>query len=193
MTAMQISTRERNILILAGLVAVVFVATRMFPAIRGIYDERNANIENVQLEIAREIRLIEDTIRWRERREAVDIRRAELETQIFSGNTIPLIEAAIQRDLTLYARESNMDVVSTRLAERLQTEGWLLISQEMSFRTDNAANTLSFLTALDESMPRLYVRDFSLSRTRNQYSGSITVVGFARSEGLVNTGQESSR
>lgn len=193
MTAMQISTRERNILILAGLVAIVFAATRLFPAIRDVYDARQESIESVRLDMARELRLIEDTVRWQERRESVDRRRAELEMQIFSGNTIPLIEAAIQRDLTLYARESDMGVASTRLAERLQTDGWLLISQEMSFRTNNASNTLSFLNALDKSTPRLYVRDFSLNRTRNQYNGSITVVGFARSEGLVDASQESTR
>ncbi|MDP7456265.1 MAG: hypothetical protein QGF62_06810 [Gammaproteobacteria bacterium] len=73
---------------------------------------------------------------------------------------------------------------STRLAERREKDGWLLISQEMSFRTTNAGNTVTFLQKLEESAPRLRVTDISVSRSRNQYSGSITVVGFARSEGL---------
>ena len=55
-----------------------------------------------------------------------------------------------------------------------------MISQEMSFRTLDDSNTVRFLRLLEESAPRLWVREFSLNRSRNQYSGSITVVGFAR-------------
>ena len=49
----------------------------------------------------------------------------------------------------------------------------------MSFRTDDAGNTITFLRLLENSEPRLRVMGFSLSRSRNQYNGSITVVGFA--------------
>ena len=68
---------------------------------------------------------------------------------------------------------------STRLADSLEADDWLMVSQEMSFRTDDAGNTITFLRLLEYSEPRLRVRDFSLSRSRNQYNGSITVVGFA--------------
>lgn len=183
--SMQISSREKNILMLAGLVATIFVATNIFPAIGNLYQDRKLDIESVELDISREIRLIEDTLRWRERRVEVDARRSGLEAELFSGATIPIVEANIQRALSLHARDSGITVSSTRLAERLETVGWLLISQEMSFRTNNAANTVSFLGKLENSMPRLRVTDFSVNRSRNQYSGSITVVGFVRSLGLV--------
>jgi len=183
---MQISSRERNILLMAGLVAVVFAITSIFPMISGVYSQRAENIENISLDIERELRLIEDTLRWRERRVEVDAKRAELEAETFSGDTIPIVEANIQRELSLHARNSGITVSSTRLAERLETDGWLLISQEMSFRTSSAGNTVDFLQKLEDSSPRLRVTDFSVNRSRNQYSGSITVVGFARSLGLVN-------
>ena len=64
---MEISSREKNILILAGLVALIFLATNLSPRIVGFYDERQNNVENIQLEIARELRLIEETDSWRER------------------------------------------------------------------------------------------------------------------------------
>ena len=69
---------------------------------------------------------------------------------------------------------------STRLAESVEANDWLMISQEMSFRTGDASYTVNFLRQLENSQPRLRVRDFSLNRSRNQYSGSITVVGFAQ-------------
>ena len=182
---MNISSRERNILLLAGIVTAIFVITSVFPLVQAFYQQRQENIESVQLDIERELRLIENTSRWRERRVEADAGRAELETEIFSGDTIPIVEANIQRELSQYARDSGITVSSTRLAERLQTEGWLLISQEMSFRTNSQGNSVDFLRKLETSVPRLRVTDFSFNRSRNQYSGSITVVGFARSQGLV--------
>ena len=181
---MDISSRERNIVLLAGLVAVIFAGNFLFPAIKSAYQQRQENIEDLLLDNAREIRLIEDSARWRERRLQVDAQQAAFDSQIFSGDTVPLIEAAIQRDLSQYARNTAISVNSTRLAERLQTGDWLLISQEMSFRTGDAANTIEFLQLLETSTPRLHVSDFSLSRSRQQYTGSITVVGFARNQGM---------
>lgn len=189
---MALSKRERNILIMAAVVGLMFLASSVLPAVRNVYRERAAAIENQELAIERERRLVEETVRWRDRRIESETMQAELETLIFSGNTIPVIEANIQRELTLYARDSGISVTSTRLAERLETEGWFLISQEMDFRTTDAANTINFLDKLDQSAPRLWLTGFSLDRTRNIYNGSITVVGFARSDGLqitANTGR----
>ena len=182
---MQISKRERNILYMASLVAVVFAATTIVPAIRAVYQERQESIEDVLLDIDREQRLIENTLTWRDRRVEVEQRTQELEQQIFTGDTIPLVEANISGDLSRYARGSGITVSTTRLAERLETDGWLMISQEMSFRTTDAGNTISFLERLENSSPRLFVSDFAINRSRNQFSGTITVVGFARSDGLV--------
>ncbi|MBL4821490.1 MAG: hypothetical protein JKY98_10965 [Gammaproteobacteria bacterium] len=181
---MQISKREKNVLLLAGFVAVVFVISSVFPAIRGIYQDRNEAIEDIHLNIERERRLFDDTITWRGRRTEVESTLEGLEAQVFSGETGPIIEANIQQALTQYARDSEISVTSTRLADRLEAQGWIMVSQEMSFRTVDAANTISFLRQLSNSVPRLWVTDFSIDRARNQYSGSITAVGFARSEGL---------
>jgi type II secretory pathway component PulM len=181
---MQVSSREKNILLLAVLVALAFVFFNVLPRVQAVYQSRQENIEGVELNIDREQRLVENTVLWQDRRVEVEAMLAEFEAQVFSGATIPIVEANIQRALSQYARDSGITVSSTRLAERIETEGWLLISQEMSFRTTNAGNTVTFLGRLEKSAPRLRVTDFSVSRSRNQYSGSITVVGFARSEGL---------
>jgi hypothetical protein len=177
---MEISSRERNILLLAAAVALMFMVTRVVPAVGNIYEAREADIEDVLLAIEREERLIENSLAWRERRIDAEVQQAQIETQIFSGDTIPLIEANIQRELSRHARDSGLSVNSTRLAESVEANDWLMISQEMSFRTADASNTVTFLRQLENSQPRLRVRDFNLNRSRNQYSGSITVVGFAQ-------------
>ncbi len=188
---MQFSKREKNLVYGALIVALAFAGTTVLPAVQSIYSDRERNIETVLLDIEREQRLLENSSTWRERRIEAELRAAQLEQQIFSGETIPLVEAELQSFLSRYARESSIIVGSTRLAERLETNEWLMISQEMSFRTDSANNTIGFLERLDDSIPRLYVKDFSINRTRSQYTGEITVVGFARAEGL--TSEEESQ
>lgn len=131
---MQISKREKNILILAALVALVFIMSRVLPAIGGVYQARSNTIEDMRLEIERERRLFDETINWRNRRTEVESIQDDLESQIFEGATIPVIEASIQRVLTQHARDNNITINSTRLAERLETDGWIMVQQEMSFR-----------------------------------------------------------
>jgi hypothetical protein len=182
---MQINKRERNILLLATVVAVTFLITSVVPALQGVYRQRGEAIDDINLQIERERRLFDESITWRNRRAEVENAATDLESRVFTGQTIPIVEANIQRDLTQYARDNRISVTSTRLAERLETEGWIMVRQEMAFRATDAANTITFLQSLEESTPRLWVTDFSLDRARNQLSGSITVVGFARSDGLM--------
>ena len=76
---------------MAAIVGITFVATTVFPVIRAEYQERQDTIEEVLLNIDREKRLIENTLTWRERRVEVEQQTQELEQQIFSGGTIPLV------------------------------------------------------------------------------------------------------
>ena len=189
---MQFSQREKNLVYAALGVTVIFAGTIVLPAGQTIYLDRENNIEQIFIDVERERNLFENSLSWRERRIGVEERATQLEQQIFAGDTIPLVEAELQTLFSRYARESSIIVGSTRLAERLETDDWLMISQEMSFRTDSANNTVGFLERLSSSFPRLFVKDFSINRTRSQYTGDIIVVGFARSEGLV-IGEESRR
>jgi len=130
---MQISKRERNILMLAAAVALLFAVTSGWPAIASVYAQRQGNIESVEIDIAREQRLIENTASWRERRVEVESQIAELNRQSFTGETIPIVEANIQRELSLQARDSGITVSSTRLADRLVTDIGCLFGRRCRF------------------------------------------------------------
>lgn len=175
-----LSQRERVILGLALLVALVFVATRGVPLAHEVYAARADSIEGVALDIERERRLEDSAATWIERRRETETALALAEAGLFNGTTAAIVEANIQRALTQHAAASGITVNSTRLAERREAGQWTLVSQEMSFRTDDAAATITFLARLRESLPRLRVAGFTLDRSRNQFTGSITVVGFAR-------------
>ena len=176
-----LSTRERLILLLAAVVAVVFVFTRGVPIATRVYAERAASVESVQLDIERELRLQRSAELWSSRRTETERALANAEEGLFSGSTNAIVEASIQQILSQHAASAGIEVNSTRLAETLEQGEWTLVSQEMSFRTSDAAATVDFLSLIEQSIPRLEVTEFSLDRSRNQFSGAITVVGFARS------------
>ena len=176
-----LSTRERLILLLAVIVAVVFLLTRGVPIATRVYAERAESIESVQLDIERELRLQRSAELWSSRRAETERALANAEAGLFSGSTNAIVEASIQQILSQHAASAGLEVNSTRLAETLEQGDWTLVSQEMSFRTSDAAATIEFLSLIEQSTPRLEVTEYSLDRSRNQFSGSITVVGFARS------------
>lgn len=176
-----LSTRERLILLLAAVVAFVFVFTRGVPIATRVYAERTASVESVQLDIERELRLQRSAELWSSRRAETERALANAEAGLFSGSTNAIVEASIQQILSQHAASAGIEVNSTRLAETLEQGEWTLVSQEMSFRTSDAAATVDFLSLIEQSIPRLEVTEFSLDRSRNQFSGAITVVGFARS------------
>lgn len=172
--------REKNIIWVAVAVGVVFILSQGFPAVRSLYSQRSMTIESVRSDIERETRLLENTELWQTRRREIEGQLNDLGAQVFSGDSVPLISANIQRMVRDYANQEGINITSTRLAEPLQTDGWLLVEQELSFLTDNQTNMLRFLQRLETSTPWLGVSAFSVRRNRNQYAGNIKVVGFSR-------------
>ena len=149
---------------------------------RAVHAQRAALIEQTRIEIERERRLIEDAASWRERSAAIETQLQELGTQLFQGASVPLISANIQRVVRDLATQSGIVVTSTRLAESMEADDWLLVQQELSLQTESQSNLMSFLQRLEESRPWLGVTNFSVRRNRNQYAGTITVMGFSRTQ-----------
>lgn len=174
--------REKNILLVAVAIAIVFVASQVLPAVRAIHAERAASIEQIRIDIDRERRLIEDAQSWRERSGAIETQLQELSSRLFQGASIPLISANIQRIVRDHATQSGIAITSTRLAESMETDGWLLVEQELSLQTESQSNLMRFLQSLENSRPWLGVTNFSVRRNRNQYAGTITVMGFSSTQ-----------
>ena len=172
--------REKNILFAALAVGVVFVLTQGLPTIKSQYNARAEKIQELQTDLERERRLIEDAQMWNERRAQVLMRGDELTSQLFQDNSIPLVSANIQRLVRDYATEANVSITSTKLAESMETEGWLLVEQELTIITNDQNYILNFLDKIETSSPLLGISGFSVRRNRNQYAGTITVVGFSR-------------
>lgn len=174
------TNREKKILILAAAVGAVFILTQAYPAIKNNYVERSAQIQDIQTNIEREQRLLQESEVWSARREQTELELAALEKRIIAETTVPLISTNIQRVVREYATASGISITSTKLAESMRADGWLLVEQELSIQTADQSNVLAFLKSIENSTPKLGITQFSLRRNRNQYSGTITVIGFSR-------------
>lgn len=191
-----LTPREKNILRLALVLALIIALSNGIPVLRDLYSERAQTIEELRLDIAREQRLLEDTGLWQQRREDIDRQLQTLDAQLFTGNanapgarpTVPVLAANIQRLVRQHAQETGVTITSTSLADSRAADGWLLVEQTLSFNLDNQSNTIDFLERLDASEPWLAVSYFSMRRNRNMYSGDITVVGFSRDTTIPSAG-----
>lgn len=174
--------REKNILALALVVGVVFATTQALPAVRAWYAQGAARVDQLQTEIAREQRLQEMAAEWAERRAGVEAREEVLSAMLFPETSIALISASMQRLVRDLAGANSISITSTKLAESMETDGWLLVEQELSLLTDNQDNMLRLMRSLETATPWLGVSSFSVRRNRNQYAGTLTVVGFSRTD-----------
>ena len=177
---MELSQRERLMIVVALIFGAILILTRGYPSVLVFYETRNENIQSVLFDIADEERLYERESYWSDARNLAEDHADELNLQIFSGETLATIEASIQSEIVKHARSSGIIINSTRLAESFQNRDWQMVKQELSFRTLEANNSIEFLRKLEASSPRLRVIGFSFNKNNNQYVGSITVVGFAR-------------
>jgi len=174
--------REKNILALALVVGAVFAVTQALPAARAWYAQGAARVDQLQTEIAREERLQETAADWAERRSGVEARELALDAMLFPESSVALISASIQRLVRDLAGETSISITSSKLAESMETDGWLLVEQELSLLTDNQENMLRLVRSLETATPWLGVSSFSVRRNRNQYDGILTVVGFSRTD-----------
>ncbi|MDT8427977.1 MAG: hypothetical protein RQ757_04340 [Pseudomonadales bacterium] len=176
-----LNSREKKLLLISAVIALVFLAGRGLPLVQDWYAERGQVIEQIAMDVAREQQLLADAELWSQRRQEIEARAQAMSSQVFQETTVPLLSASIQRLVREHASASDINISGASLAESLATEGWLLVQQEMSFSMSDQSNTLAFLERLENSQPYLAVSEFTMRRVRNQYTGSLTVVGFSRS------------
>lgn len=173
---------ERKLLMLAGALFAVVVIVRVLPMAYGYYRQGRDEIALLEERAERLQTLIEEQEQWSEREILKQAELADLQGWVFpGGNTPNLVSSSMQRSLRQTAQEAGMTVRDMRVAEYSYVGDWLMVSQEMSFTLDQP-QILPFLNSLQKLRPKLHVAAFNVARTRRQFSGNITVVGFSRAE-----------
>lgn len=171
--------KERKLLLLLGVLAVAVLVVRVLPLAYSYYRQGRDDIALLEERIERYQTLIEEQDQWKEREMLTQAEMADLETWIFQGASPNLIGSSVQRSLRQAADQAGVAVRETRVAEYGYVGEWLMVSQEMSFALEQS-QILPFLTALQQTRPRLHVAAFNVARNRRGFTGNITVVGFSR-------------
>ena len=175
---------ERKLLMLAGIILAALLVVRVLPMAYGYYRQGREDIALLEDRVDRLQTLIQEQDQWSERETLKQAELADLQGWIFPGGDNPnLVSSGMQRTLRQAVEQSGIVQRETAVPEYSYVgEDWLMVSQEMSFTLDQS-QILPFLNALQQLRPKLHVAAFSVARTRRQFSGNITVVGFSRREG----------
>ena len=169
-------TNPKLILIAVAMLAVTLVM-KVIPTVASSYSQLRSDRERLRQDVAFFQDLIEEEadlqLRVEEAREALQ----GIETSVFE---IPqnLFGSEVQAIVRNIAGRNGIEIREMRVAETETFENWTKLSQELSFDIDQR-RILPFLNALRESRPRLYVREFTISRSRSRFVGSLTIEAFS--------------
>jgi hypothetical protein len=170
---------EKQLLLLAGALFALVLVVRVVPMIYNYYQQGQEDIALLQERVERYTELILSSGNWMERKTLKEAEIADLQSWIFEGANPNLISSSVQRSLRQAMEQAKVTIRETSVARYSYVGDWLMVSQDMNFTIDQQ-NILPFLTALQNSRPRLHVTAFNVTRNRRQYTGSITVAGFGR-------------
>ncbi len=172
-------SNDKKLIAFAAILFLLVVIVRVIPLLKESYNEDQQEIEFLEQRIARMRSLMEEAPFIKDDEAARREEVAALVSWTFTGQDPNLIGTSVQRQLRQAVEEAGVLPRSYNTPRIAETEGWLLITQEMDFVIEQNA-ILQFLDLLENSRPRLHVTEFSINRNRRQYTGSITVTGFSK-------------
>jgi len=167
---------------LVGLAAILFFAVvivRVIPMLNDSYNDGLAEIEFLEQRINRLRFMVEEAPFIKDEEALKREEVAALESWVFTGQDPNLIGSSVQRQLRQAVDEADLLVRQYSTPRFSETEGWLMVIQEMDFVIEQE-NILKFLDLLENSRPKLHITEFNINRNRRQYTGSITVTGFSK-------------
>jgi len=172
-------SKEKKLIGLAGIIFLMVVVVRVIPLLMDSYDEGLDEMDFLEQRIERLRFLVEEAPFIVDEEIAKRAEVAALESWTFTGQDSNLIGTSVQRQLRQAVEEAEVLPRSYNTPRIAETEGWILVTQEMDFVIEQE-NILKFLELLENSRPKLHVTEFSINRNRRQYTGSIMVTGFSK-------------
>lgn len=172
------SRANPKLIYLAVAMLAATLAFKVVPSVVSGYSQLKSDKESLKQDVIYYQDLIEEEsdlkLRVEEARELV----MGIEESVFQ---IPenLFGSEVQAIVRNISDRTGIEIREMRVAKIETFEDWYKVSQELSFEIDQR-RILPFLNALRQSRPRLYVRKFTISRSRNQFIGSVTIEAFSR-------------
>jgi hypothetical protein len=167
-----------KLVILAVAMLVATLALKVVPVVVSAYAQLASDRESLQQELIYYQNLVEEEADLKLRVEEARAMLTGIEESIFR---IPrnLLGSEVQAIIRNIAGRTGVEVREIRVAEIEAFEDWFKLSQELSFVIEQG-RILPFLAALKEYRPRLYVRELTITRSRSQFIGSLTIEAFSQ-------------
>jgi len=167
-----------RLIVLAGAMVAVTLAIKVLPSLASKYSELKSDKESVRQELIYYQNLIEQESELKLRADEVRASLTGIEDSVFQipGN---LAGSEIQAIIRSISGRTGVEIREMRVADIETFEDWLKVSQELSFVIEQR-RILPFLNALSAHRPRLYVRRLTITRSRQQFIGSLTIEAFSR-------------
>jgi hypothetical protein len=169
---------DPRLIYLAVAMLVATLVIKVIPSVASSYSQLRSDRESLRQDVIFYQDLLEEEDDLRQRIEEAREQLTDIEQSVFE---IPenLFGSEVQAIVRNVADRNGIVIREMRVAKIETFEDWYKVSQELSFEIDQR-RILPFLNALRQSRPRLYVREFTISRSRNQFLGSLTIEAFSR-------------
>jgi predicted nuclease with TOPRIM domain len=170
-------TNPKLVILAAAMLAVTLIL-KVIPTVASSYSQLKSDRQRLQQDVSFYQELIEEETELQSRVEEARELLMGIEESVFQ---IPenLFGSEVQAIVRNIADRNGIAIREMRVAEVETFEDWFKVSQELSFEI-NQGRMLPFLNAVRLSNPRLYVRELTISRSRNQFVGSLTIEAFSR-------------
>ena len=167
-----------KLVLLAAAMLVATLAIKVVPMAVSSYAQLKSDRESLRQELSYFQDLVEEESDLKLRVEEARNLVTGIEDSVFR---IPrnLLGSEVQAIIRNISGRTRVEVREMRVAEIESFEDWFKVSQELSF-TIEQDRILPFLDSLREYQPRLFVRELTITRSRQQFIGSLTIEAFSR-------------
>jgi hypothetical protein len=170
---------EKNLVLIATLLFAVVLVVRIFPLALDYYRQGQDDIALMQERMERYRTLIVETEQWQDKEKLKLAEIADLQSWTFNSADPNLVSSSLQRNLRQIADSSGVELREMGVPRYSYVSEWLMVEQDANFSLSQD-EMLPFLNNLQQTRPRLPIAAFSLTRNRRQFTGTVTVVGFAK-------------
>jgi hypothetical protein len=172
-----IRTHKKLAYFLGALFAIT-VVFRVIPSYLSAYKSLHSDRESLRQELTYHENLADEEEELKQRAEEIAGLVTNIENSVFS---VPanLLGSEVQAIIRNVSGRTGVEIREMRVAKIESFEDWLKVSQEMNF-TISQNRILPFLHALRAHEPRLYVKELTVTRSRQQFVGSLTIEAFSR-------------
>jgi hypothetical protein len=173
---------EKNLVLVFAFLAAVVLIVRVIPLLFDYYRSGQDEIALLNERLDRYRTLLVETQQWQDREQLKKAEITDLQSWAFVGTDPNLVSSSVQRTLRQAVESSGVELREIGVARYSYVGDWLMVEQDANFSLSQSA-MLPFLTNVKNVRPRLQIAAFSITRNRRQFTGSLTVVGFARIKG----------